>query len=205
MLISLLAAVVIAGATPTSTAKPAAPAAAAKPLDPAALAAARGLVAQLDIQGQINRSLAQNIEMMRSGVAMRSMLAQQPGFIPAYNADRAKFDAALKNAGAIQASIAEKIVRDNAGAVVDLAVQAYARNYTAAELQGLSAFFKTPLGQALNSRQPRVTAEIGEASYRMVGAKIEAGMKAAAPQLQAALAPLNASAAPPAPKPAAKK
>jgi hypothetical protein len=193
MIFALLAAVVVAGA---------APAAPAKPLDPSAVAAARALVTQLDIQGQINRSLAQNVEMMRSGVALRSMLAQQPGFIPAYNANRAKFDAALKAGGAIQARVAEKVIRENAGSVIEIAVQAYARNYTAAELQGLSAFFKTPLGQALNSRQPRVTAEIGEASNRMIGARIEAGMQAAAPQLQAALAPLN-SAAPP--KPPAKK
>lgn len=203
MLLTLIAAVVVAGATPAGAAKPAAPAVAAKSLDPAAVAAARTLVAQLDIQGQINRSLNQNVEMMRSGVAMRSMLAQQPGFIPAYNANRAKFDAALKNAGAIQAKVAEKVIRENAGSVVEIAVQAYARNYTAAELQGLSAFFKTPLGQALNTRQPRVTAEIGEASNRMIGGKIEAGMQAAAPQLQAALAPLNS--APAAPKPAPKK
>jgi hypothetical protein len=200
MMMPLIAAVVIATAAPTGGAKPAAPAAAAKPLDPAAVAAARTLVAQLDIQGQINRSLAQNVEMMRSGVAIRSMLAQQPGFIPAYNANRAKFDAAMKNAGAIQARVAEKIIRENAGAVVDIAVKAYARNYSAAELQGLSAFFKTPLGQALNTRQPRVTAEIGEASNRMIGAKIEAGMQAAAPQIQAALAPLNPASAKPAPK-----
>lgn len=200
MLMSLITAVVVAVANPSGAAKQAAPAAATKPLDPAAVAAARTLVAQLDIQGQINRSLAQNVEMMRSGVAIRSMLAQQPGFIPAYNANRAKFDAAMKNAGAIQARVAEKIIRENAGAVVDIAVKAYARNYSAAELQGLSAFFKTPLGQALNTRQPRVTAEIGEASNRMIGAKIEAGMQAAAPQIQAALAPLNPANAKPAPK-----
>jgi len=200
MLMTLITAVVVAGASPSGAAKPAAPAAATKPLDPAAVTAARALVAQLDIQGQINRSLAQNVEMMRSGVAIRSMLAQQPGFIPAYNANRAKFDAAMKNAGAIQARVAEKIIRENAGAVVDIAVKAYARNYSAAELQGLSAFFKTPLGQALNTRQPRVTAEIGEASNRMIGAKIEAGMQAAAPQIQAALAPLNPASAKPAPK-----
>jgi hypothetical protein len=200
MLMSLITAVVVAVANPSGAAKPAAPTAAAKPLDPAAVAAARTLVTQLDIQGQINRSLAQNVEMMRSGVAIRSMLAQQPGFIPAYNANRAKFDAAMKNAGAIQARVAEKIIRENAGGVVDIAVKAYARNYSAAELQGLSAFFKTPLGQALNTRQPRVTAEIGEASNRMIGAKIEAGMQAAAPQIQAALAPLNPASAKPAPK-----
>ena len=193
MILTLLTAVVVAG-----TAAKAAPGPA---LDPAAVAAARLLVRQLDIQGQINRTLSQNVEMMRSGVALRGMLAQQPGFVPAYTANRARFDAALKKGGAIQAQVAERVIRDNAPAMVDVAVRAYARNYTAAEINALSAFFKTPLGQALNAKQPRVTAEIGDASTRLISAKIDAGMQAASPQLQAALAPLNAAP----PKPAAKK
>ena len=193
MILTLLTAVVVAG-----TAAKAAPGPA---LDPAAVAAARVLVRQLDIQGQINRTLSQNVEMMRSGVALRGMLAQQPGFVPAYTANRARFDAALKKGGAIQAQVAERVIRDNAPAMVDVAVRAYARNYTAAEINALSAFFKTPLGQALNAKQPRVTAEIGDASTRLISAKIDAGMQAAGPQLQAALAPLNAAP----PKPAAKK
>lgn len=200
MILTLLTAVVVAAGAPAAP-KPA-PAAA---LDPAAVAAARALVKQLDVQGQINRSMAQNVELMRSGVAIRSMVAQQPGFAQAYEANRAKFDAAFKNAGAIQAKVAERVLRENGPAVLEVAVKAYARNYTAAELNGLSAFFKTPLGQALNNRQPRVTAEIGEASTRLVAAKMDAAMQAAAPQLQAALAPLNVAPAKPAAKSAPKK
>ena len=175
MIIPLLTAAVVAAASPVAVP------------DPATIAAARALVQQLDIQGQVNRSLAQNVEQMRSGVALRAMLAQQTGFAQAYSANRARFDAALKSAGAIQARVAEKVIRENA----EMAVTAYARNYSAAEIEGLSAFFKTPLGAALNTRQPRVTADIGAGSTRLIGDKIDAGMKAAAPQLQAALAPLN--------------
>jgi hypothetical protein len=179
MIIPLLTAAVVAAASPVAVP------------DPATIAAARALVQQLDIQGQVNRSLAQNVEQMRSGVALRAMLAQQTGFAQAYSANRARFDAALKSAGAIQARVAEKVIRENAGAIAEMAVTAYARNYSAAEIEGLSAFFKTPLGAALNTRQPRVTADIGAGSTRLIGDKIDAGMKAAAPQLQAALAPLN--------------
>ncbi len=194
-MINLLAAVVMASAAPA-----AAPAAA---IDPAAMQAATALVAQLDVKSQVLASMGQNIQMMRSGVAMRSMLAQQPGFIPAYQANKARFDAALQKAGGIQANIAEKVIRENSQAVVNEAARAYARNYTAAELRGLAAFFQSPLGKALNGKQPRVTAEISNASAQLLGSRIDAGMKAAAPQLQAALAPLNA--APPAATPATKK
>lgn len=187
-MIALLTAVVVA------TAAAAVPP--AQPVDPAALAAANALVTQLDVRGQVQKTMAQTVQVMRTGAAMRAMLAQQPGFVAAYQANRARFDPALAKAGVIQAGIAERVIRENSAAVVTEAARAYARNYSAAELGQLATFYRSPLGQALYRRQGRVTAEIGQATARLIGGKIDAGMKAAAPQLQAALAPLNA--APPA-------
>lgn len=164
-----------------------------RPIDPAALAAANALVAQLDVRGQVQKTMTQTVQVMRTGAAMRAMLAQQPGFAAAYQANRARFDPALQKAGVIQAGIAERVIRENSAAVVTEAARAYARNYSAAELTQLANFYRTPLGQALYQRQGRVTGEIGQATGRLIGGKIDAGMKAAAPQLQAALAPLNAA------------
>jgi hypothetical protein len=192
MMIPLLIAAVVAAGQP-----------AAKPVDPAALAAANVLVTQLDVRSQVQKGMNRNVELMRQGVAIRAQLAQQPGFIPAYQANQAKFDAALKKAGAIQADIAARAITSSLDAVVAAAAKSYATNYTADELKQLAAFYKTPLGQSLLLKQGRVSADIAQASEQIVGAKIEAGMKAAAPQLQAALAPLNSGAAPP--KPPAKK
>lgn len=174
-------------------------AAGAAPVDSARMAAATQLVQQLGIRTQIERSMAENISVMKSGAAMRSMLAQQPGFIQAYQANRAKFDPALQKAGAIQAEIAQKAVAANIGTVVNEAAKSYARAFSLAELQGLSNFYRTPLGQALYTRQPRVNAEIADATARIIGSKIEAGMKANASRFEAALAPLN-GAPPPAKK-----
>ena len=178
----------------------AAAAPAAKPIDPAALTAATALVQQLDVRGQLQRQMAQTVQMMRSGVAMRAMLAQQPGFVPAYQANKAKFDPVLQKAGGIQADIAQKAINENIGAVVNEAARAYARNYSTAELQQLSAFYKSPIGQAFAQRQGRVSAEIAQANARLIGGKIDAGMQANASRLEAALAPLNSAAAPPAKK-----
>lgn len=183
-MLALLTAVVVANT-------PAAPA--QRPIDPAALAAANALVAQLDVRGQVQKSMAQTVQVMRTGAAMRAMLAQQPGFVAAYQANRARFDPALAKAGVIQAGIAEKVIRNNSAGVVAEAARAYARNYSAAELGQLANFYRTPLGVALYQRQGRVSAEIGQATARLIGSKVDAGMKAAAPQLQAALAPLNAA------------
>ncbi|GGE21485.1 hypothetical protein GCM10011529_30160 [Polymorphobacter glacialis] len=166
---------------------------AAKPVDPAALAAATALVQQLDVRGQISRGMAQNVQAMKSGVALRAMLAQQPGFAQAYQANRAKFDPVLQKAGGIQAEIAQKVINDNINAVVAESARAYARNYTAAELKGLSDFYRSPLGQTFQRSQPQVSAEIGAATGRAIGSKLDAAMQANSARLQTALAPLNAA------------
>ena len=186
-MLALIAAVTVAAAAPATP-----------PVSAAGLAAATQLIEQLGVRAQLQETMARNVQLMRSGVAIRSMLAQQPGFAAAYQANQAKFDPALKKAGAIQAEVAEKAVRENSAATLKEAALVYARNYSVAELQGLSAFYKTPLGQAFNNRQGKVASEIGAATARLIGKKIDAGMQAAAPRLQAALAPLN-------PGPPAKK
>lgn len=190
-MITLLTAVVAAG---SATAAPA-----AAPVNAATLAAATALVQQLDVRGQVARGMTQNVAAMKSGAAMRAMLAQQPGFIQAYQANRARFDPALQKAGGIQAEIAQKVINENIGAVVNEAARSYARNYTLTELQGLSNFYRTPLGQALYQKQGRVSAEIGAATGKIIGGKLDAAMQANSARLKAALAPLQ-SAPPPAKK-----
>lgn len=175
-------------------------------VDPAALTAARALVQQLNIPTQLQKTMAQNLQMMRSGVMIRSMLAQQPGFVPAYQANKAKFDPVLQKAGGIQAEVAEKVMRDSAPAVIDAAVKIYASNYSAAELKGLSDFYRTPLGLALAQRDGKVKAEIAQASGQVMGSKVDTAMQANAARITAALEPLKAIAAasPPAAPPAKK-
>ncbi len=92
-------------------------------------------------------AMAQNVAAMRSGYAMRSQLAQQPGFVQAYQANKAKFDPALQKAGAIQADVAQKVIDANIDAVVAEATRAYARNYTTAELEGAADFLPHPARQ----------------------------------------------------------
>ncbi len=192
-MIMLLAAVVVAGATPAP---------AAKPVDPAAMAAARALVQQLGIPAQLQKVMTRNVEAMRSGVTIRAMLAQQPGFVPAYQANQAKFDPVLQKAGVIQAEVAEKVMREATPAVIDATVRVYASTYSAAELKGLADFYKTPLGTALWQRDNRLRAQITQASDEIVGARLGPALQANAARINAALAPLKTIAAGPAPAPA---
>ena len=163
-------------------------------VDPSAMTAAKALVKQIDVRGQLNKALAQNVAAMRSGYAIRAQLAQQPGFVQAYKANTAKFDPVLQKAGAIQAEVAQKVITANVDAVVAESARAYARNYSTAELKGLADFYRTPLGKALYTRQGKVTAEISRASAQIIGTKLDAAMQANAPRLKAALAPLKSPA-----------
>ena len=167
--------------------------------DAATLQAASALVQQLGLKTQLQSQMTNTVKQMRSGVVVRAMLAQQPGFVQAYQANKPKFDAALQKAGAIQADIAQGVINQNLNSVVTAARDAYARQYTAAELNALLAFYRSPAGQALQKKQGAVQNEIGLQTARLIGAKIDAAMGANSSKLRAALAPLN-SAPPPARK-----
>jgi hypothetical protein len=187
-----IVALAVAGAAHAQTParKVAAP---ARPLDPATLQSAAAIVAQLNVKAKLQQQMANSIAQMKSGSVIRAMLAQQPGFIPAYQANKAKFDPVLAKAGAIQAEIAQGVVNQNLNSVVTAATQAYARQFTKAELDGILAFYRTPAGQALMRKEPAVAAELANATGRLIGAKIDAAMQANAKRLGAALAPLNSN------------
>lgn len=180
----ILIAAVVAAAAP-------APAA----IDPARLAAAGQLVQLLDIKGDLAAQANQTVQQMAQGLTIRAQLAQQPGFVPLYQAKQAQIDPILKKAGAIQAGVARQVFAQQSGAVVAGATRAYAQTYSLAELNGLIAFYRSPLGQAFRSKQGRVMGAIAQGSGQLIGRKIQEGMKAQEKQLQAALAPLNSIAA----------
>lgn len=159
--------------------------------DPARMQAAAAVVAQLGVKARLQQQMANNVAQMRSGFVVRAMLAQQPGFVAAYQANRAKFDPVLARAGSIQADIAQTVINQQLDGVVAAATQAYARTYTAAELGGMLAFYRSPAGRALLAKEATVSAAIGNATGQLIGARIDAAMKANQKRLSEALAPLN--------------
>ena len=185
-LITAVVALGLAGAAHAQAPRPAA-------ADPATLQAAAAVVGQLAVKAKLQQQMATSISQMKTGAVIRAMLAQQPGFVPAYQANKAKFDPVLAKAGAIQAEIAQGVVNQNLNAVLNAATQAYARQFTKAELDGMLAFYRSPAGQAVLRKEPAVAAAIGNATGQLIGAKIDAAMQANAKRIGAALAPLNSS------------
>lgn len=163
--------------------------------DPAAIAAATALVNQLGIKAQIVDGMNRGIANMRSGAAISQMLSQQPGFDAARAKQPAKFDEVLKKIGVMQANAAQKVVNEQTTAVVNAAIQSYATHYTAAELKGLSDFYRSPLGIALSTKQPKVANDINNATSKFMGAKIQTAMQALGPQIETELKRLQPPAA----------
>ena len=191
MLIATVAALMLAGpALAQAQAKPPARPA-ARPVDAATLQSAAAVVAQLGVKAKLQQQMANSVAQMKSGAVIRAMLAQQPGFVPAYQANKAKFDPVMAKAGTIQAEIAQGVINQNLNAVVNAATQAYARQFTKAELDAMLIFYRSPAGQAVLRKEPAVVAAIGTATGQMIGAKIDAAMQANAKRLGTALAPLN--------------
>ncbi len=191
---TLLATIAVISLAGTAFAQAKAPARApAAAIDPATLQSAAAVVAQLGLKTKLQQQMAQSIAQMKTGAVMRAMLAQQPGFIPAYQANKAKFDPVLAKAGTIQAEIAQGVVNKNLNNVVNAAAQAYARQFTKAELDAMLIFYRSALGQALLSKEPAVAAAIANANGQLIGARIDAAMQANAKRIGAALAPLNSN------------
>ena len=186
MIAAAAVAATLAGAAHAQTPRPAA----ARP-DAATLQSAAAVVAQLGVKAKLQAQMAATVNQMKSGVVIRSMLAQQPGFVPAYQANKAKFDTVMAKAGAIQAEIAQGVINQNLNGVVNTAIQSYARQFTKAELDGMLAFYRSPAGQAVLKKEPAVAAAIGNATGQLIGTRIDAAMQANAKRLSAALAPLS--------------
>jgi uncharacterized protein len=183
--LATVAVLTIAGSVQAQT-KAAAP-------DAATLQSAAAVVAQLNVKAKLQQQMNASIAQMKSGAVIRAMLAQQPGFVPAYQANKAKFDPVLAKAGAIQAEIAQGVVNQNMNGVVNAATQAYARNFTKAELDGMLGFYRSAAGQAMLKKEPAVVAAIGQATGQLIGAKIDAAMQANNKRIGDALAPLNSA------------
>lgn len=188
MLIATIAAVAMA-----SAAQAQGKAAPARAVDPATLQSAAAVVAQLGVKAKLQQQMTNSIAQMKSGAVIRAMLAQQPGFVPAYQANKAKFDPVLARAGAIQAEIAQGVINQNVGGVLNAATQAYARQFTKAELDAMLVFYRSPAGQAMLRKEPAVVAAIGNATGQLIGAKIDAAMQTNAKRIGDVLAPLSSN------------
>ena len=185
MRFSLLAAVLIAFASPAAMAQ-AAPVTAAP--DAARLSAARELMEAMRITDTINAM----VRPMMDNVS-RQMIDSLTKASPDMAAERARdphFDERLQRMSAVTGSELQTFFREFMPTMIEGYAKIYAQNFTMAELRGQIAFFRSPVGQAVARKTPDLTvAASGDLLGSMMPALIarmqgmEAKMKAATADL----------------------
>lgn len=170
-------------------------------LPAAALAqdATKSATAVVDTLNPVARSNAQleaQLKAMRNGDAVRAMLSQNPRFREEAAKNKPAFNAALARMGAMQADALAPIQREMLTASRQAAIQLYAREFTAAELDQIAAFYRTPAGAKLLARQPAINAEVSKTMQQKFGPRVQAAEKAMAPKMEAELRKLFPAQAP---------
>ena len=149
--------------------------------------AAAAVVELQNPTARANAALEAQLKAMRSGDALRAMLSQNPAFKQEAAKNQPAFNATLARAGAIQADALGPIQREMLASSRQVAIAAYAREFTAAELEQIAAFYRSPAGAKLLARQNAINAEVGKAMQQKYGARVQAAEKAAGPKIEAEL------------------
>jgi hypothetical protein len=161
--------------------------------------ATKSAAAVVELQNPTARANAQleaQLKAMRNGDALRAMLSQNPAFKQEAAKNQPAFNATLARAGAIQADALGPIQREMLASSRQVAIAAYAREFTAAELDQIAAFYRSPAGAKLLARQNAINAEVGKAMQQKYGARVQAAEKAAGPKIEAELRKLAPAKAP---------
>ena len=143
-----------------------------------------------------NAALEAQLKAMRNGDAIRGMLGQNPRFKQEAAKNQPAFNAAIARMGALQADALGPIQREMLTASRQAAIDAYAREFTAAELNAILAFYKSPAGAKLLARQGAINAEVGKAMQAKFGPRVAAAEKSVGPKIDAELRKLGPQQAP---------
>ena len=195
--LALVAAPLVAATPPPSKAAPKPAAQEEAPLDPAAKAAAEELLTLISFEKSMMTGTQASLAVMRSG----AMMGRQLDANSQLRLERAKnpqaWDKALRRIGALQADAAEAEAKAAMPDIKAMAVDAYARKFTAADLRGFIALYQTPIGKTLLDGLPQVVGNVMAFAQGMLSQRMAPRMRALQPAIQAELAPLL-------PKPAGK-
>lgn len=152
-----------------------------------AVAAATQLVAILAPEATEKQALDKQLADMRGGATIRMMFGNNPRFQAEAAKNQPAFNQAVARMGAIQADAVAPIMREMVPATRKATINAYAKAFTAAELNQIAAFYKTPAGAKFMRSQGAIQQEVGRQMQQQFGPRMEAAQKAAGPKIEAEL------------------
>ncbi|WP_028100441.1 DUF2059 domain-containing protein [Pseudoduganella violaceinigra] len=153
--------------------KPAVPAS-----SPATVAAVNKLLTSMNFRALLGQTMQASMGQMQP--MMERSVAAAINANPELDAGQKEEALALAKSrlpevsGKLQAMFTDPAMLDDIQAAT---VQVYARNYTVAEIEQLSAFYRTPLGKKLLARTPAVAAESSAAIQEVMMPRLEKVMQ----------------------------
>ncbi len=179
---ALIAVAIAAPATAQAPAPAVPPAVAASPESEDL---ARQLVAMLNVREQMLAPVQNMEEQMRSGVTLSRQADANPAMRMERAKDPAKWDAAFKRIGAMQADALRGLMTDIAPQVETQVIDSYSRHFTAEQLRGLIAFYETPLGQTVVRNMPVIAADGASFMQQVVMPRMQETLQQLRPQIEA--------------------
>ncbi|MFQ3594997.1 MAG: DUF2059 domain-containing protein [Sphingomonadaceae bacterium] len=156
-----------------------------------ATAAATALVDLIAPLPQAQAAMDQQLAAMRKGEAIRAMLANSPQTAQRYQMEASKnqpaFNQGLARIGAMQADAIGPIMKEMVPATRRASIEAYAKAFTAAELQAIAAFYKTPAGAKLLRTQPQVQQQVNRQISQQFAPRMQKAEQSLGPKIQAEL------------------
>ena len=160
---------------------------AASAQSPEAIKAATALVDTIVPPAAAKEQMDKQISQIRSGAGIRTMLSGNPQLKAELAKNSPAVNAGIGRMGAIQADAVGPIMREMQASARAEQIASFARNFTAAELAQITAFYRTPAGAKFLAKQGAVTADVAKSNAQKFGARMQAAERAAAPKLEAEL------------------
>jgi hypothetical protein len=159
-------------------------------LDPAAEAAARELFEASNVRATMRDSNEKIVAQMRSGAALSAFVDQNPQMRMKRATNPQAWDAALARLGAKQAAVMETLLTSIQPEVEARTIQLYAQTFSVAELKGMTAFYRTPLGRQMIEKMPALLSQTMSWMQTEIPRRLGPAMAQLQPEIQRELAPL---------------
>lgn len=124
------------------------------------------------------------LKQMRAGVAVRAILSQNPQLKMELAKNQPAVNAGIERVGAAQAETMEPILRDMQKAGREASIDAYARTFTADELNAILEFYRTPHGAKLMKQQRVMATEVGKNVQGQFATRLQTADKSISARLQ---------------------
>lgn len=152
--------------------------------DAATVKAATALIDLQNPPARLTGEVNSRIKQMRDGAAVRALLNQNPQIKMELAKNQPSATAGIARVGAVQADTMAPILRDMQTAGRQAGIDAYAKRFTAQELEAILAFYRSPAGAKLMREQRAIAEEVGRTVQPKFAPRLQAAEKTVTAKLQ---------------------